>query len=274
VSSTTTYRIGCLNVLLRGIDFPLAEGGTRFDLFETAADPDIEIAFAVGDSPRPDYLVLERRILPVVPGTGIIEFEGSYWSARFDLAGATATARLPGPWVRSVDSLVSTAIQLYAPALGAGVLFHGSAVERDGGAYVFLGRSGAGKTTSAFLMRGDGATVLAEELTFVGDFRSGGGLCVYTLPMFQRDGTVVDGRIVPLRGMYALHQAPTHEVRRPSLDAQMRSLLSSVTIGVRTAVTAVPTYDLLCELARRAPVRELRFRKDAGFWPKIRDDLA
>jgi hypothetical protein len=154
------------------------------------------------------------------------------------------------------------------------VLFHGSAIERDGGAYVFIGHSGAGKTTSAFLMREDGATVLAEEMTFVGDFRGDGALSVYTMPMFQRDGTTVDGRVVPLRGIYALRQAPYHEVRRLDRDAQVRHLLAAVTIGVRDAVTALPAYDLLVELARRIPVRELHFRKDPGFWPCIREDLA
>jgi hypothetical protein len=138
---------------------------------------------------------------------------------------------------------------------------------------VFCGRSGAGKTTAAFLARDAGAKVLAEEMVCVGGLDRDVAPELLTLPFWQKDGTTTVPEFLPLRRIFALEQASVDTVEAMPYGAQVRALSSAASIGVRASPFMEAALDLSCRLAERVPVKLLRFRKSPDFWSAIDDDL-
>ena len=208
-----------------------------------------------------------------VDGDDVVRVDCTEWSAIFDLRGRTVDAELSSTRRLALDSLLKTVLQLIALHDRSGLVVHASAVERGGEAFVFCGRSGAGKTTAAFLSCNAGAKVIAEEMVFVGGLDRDIAPEVLTLPFWQKDGTMTVPERLPLRRIFALKQAPLDAVEAMTHGAQVRALLSAASIGVRVRPFMESALDLSCKLTERVPVRLLRFRESPDFWSAIDDDV-
>src|ERR1700720_1801856 len=112
---------------------------------------------------------------------------------RSGLAGALWThedggERFPGVFENFLRVLVA-----YRLLELGGTVLHSAGVVRDGAAFLFLGRSGAGKTTAARLSLAQGAEVLSDDLNALvisnakGDARGGAGGCVVLKLPFTGD---------------------------------------------------------------------------------------
>ena len=242
---------------------------TSLDHFQTFESPDLVVeALYDFDSSRSSPGDLTR-----VARDGSRDIRAADWAATFDFRLRVVKASLSPDRPFSLTSLLKTALQLLALETRSALVFHASAVERDGEAFVFCGRSGSGKTTAAFLSQRVGATILAEEMVFVGGVTAERRPDVWTRPFYQRDGTRAAPRRVPVRRMFALEQGTLDAVDPLSCAEQVRRLVSAATIGVRSRETMDGALDLACALAERVPVRVLRFRKMPDFWAVIDDDL-
>ncbi len=255
----------------------------------TLRDFDIDVpgleSFATSDAP--DLLVNVRGVArPGYPRAGwevrdcdvdeaarVVRMDCTEWSAIFDLRGRTVEAELSSTRRLSLDSLLKTTLQLVALDSRSGLVLHASAVERHGKAFVFCGRSGAGKTAAAFLSRDTGAKVLAEEMAYVGGLDRDVVPELLTLPFWQTDGTTTVPERLPVQRIYALEQAPVDAVEPMSYGAQVRVLSSAASIGVRARPFMEAALELSCKVAQRVPVKVLRFRKSPDFWSAIDDDL-
>lgn len=245
--------------------------GTALANHVTAAPPDIVVECTVGNAPRSSWTAC--RILSTqvdAPGRRVA-MQLTDWQATFDLDGRRAVAHLPGPWPLAVDSLLRTAAQLFGIATGKALLFHGSSVVRDGVAYVFLGPSGAGKTTSALLSVEAGGAILGEEYACVGGMVDGRPLA-YTLPFRQRIGLLSEPQAHPLAALYWLQQAAVDEVLHVSRSRQLTFAAQAATIGIRHPLLMEPAVDLCAALVHAVPVDVLRFRKSPRFWRVIDAD--
>jgi hypothetical protein len=195
--------------------------------------------------------------------------------ARFRLADSHVDARLGGPWVYSLETLLKNAAQIFGLGLGKALHLHASSVDRAGLAYVFLGRSEAGKSTAALTSREAGlARVLREEMTAVGDLSRAEPVRAFTLPSVEEHRLSAGPAAVPLRGLYWLQQADADAVERISVPEQVKRLAMATSICVRDEMLMIPALELAERLVRRVPVRVLRFRKSADFWHAIDEDLA
>jgi hypothetical protein len=141
---------------------------------------------------------------------------------------------------------------------GRGIELHACGiVDEHGVGRVFVGHSGAGKTTLSSLWRGPG-TILSDDRIIVR--LEDGGVWMYGTPWHGEARLSAQGR-APLRGIYLLAKA-SHTAIRPVTEA--------AAVAQLYACSFVPPYDplavagalqLLGALLRQVPCRELQFHR-------------
>ena len=261
---------------LRG---PALPAGADLDLlarFSVApeAQADFVVDITWGDLPRTAWRTSEVQSFGMDSGGCVARLEMDELTADFDMRRRSVDVRLAGPWPRALISPLTRASQLFGLATGKALHLHASAVERDGWAYVFLGRSEAGKSTAALLTREAGiGRVLREEMTAVGDLAGDEPLSAYALPSVEKNRLPVEAAAVRIRALYWLEQAGRDCVRRTDLPQQVRHLCSAASIGIRHRTLTIAAMDLAERLARRVPVKVLEFRPTPDFWLAIDRDL-
>lgn len=154
-----------------------------------------------------------------------------------------------------------------------GLLLHASGVVRRGQGHVFVGPSGAGKTTIARLAAGYGRVLCDENVIVrVGD----DGPQVLSTPFWgsgtPREMVVSERWRVPLQALYALEQTPTFSLTRLSPGEAVLALMDSNRIAAeqpaRAAVWLAATEQLLAQV----PMYRLGFRPTAELWTYLDQD--
>jgi len=261
---------------VRGLSFPLEAGSGWLPQFATNVDApaDFSVDVSCGDLPGSALRSSGVRAVRVDRSQRTIWLDMNELVARLRLADRHVDARLGGSWVYSLETLLKNAAQIFGLELRKALYLHASSVDRAGLAYVFLGRSEAGKSTAALISREAGlARVLREEMTAVGDLSRAEPVRVFTLPSVEEHGLSAGPAAVPLRGLYWLQQDSVDSVNRISVPEQVRRLAMATSICVRDEMLMIPALELAEQLVRRVPVRVLRFRKSAEFWKAIDEDL-
>ena len=154
-----------------------------------------------------------------------------------------------------------------------GVVLHSAGVVRDGAAFLFLGRSGAGKTTVARLSQAQGAEVLSDDLNALcagaAAGTAGTGCAVLKLPF---TGDLGERRAVrpavPLGALLRLVQATADALAplsRAETLAGMRACAPFVNVDPHRRERL---EEVLLDLAAAAAPRAfaLRFSLQGGFW--------
>jgi hypothetical protein len=147
----------------------------------------------------------------------------------------------------------------------SGFLLHAATVVREGHSFVFMGRSGAGKSTVA--RHSPAGTVLTDEISllrkingvwhacgtpFWGEFRAGG-----------------QNRVFPLAGIHALVQAPANQFEPLDPRAALRELLGNVLFFSAEPRHREPLLKATSEIAGAVPFYRLRFTRDISFWGEM-----
>lgn len=146
-----------------------------------------------------------------------------------------------------------------------GLVLHSSAALGGERAWLFVGRSGAGKSTAARLSLEAGRAVLSDDLNAL--VRTGDGFRAVALPFTgDLDPAVARQGRFRVAGLCRLEQAPAHEVADLS-HAQLVSLLAACSPFLNAdPLHADPLLERASEIAAAVPSCVLRFRRDAGFW--------
>jgi hypothetical protein len=201
---------------------------------------------------------------------GQVEVSNSDWDATLDFTTCEVRARLFGPWIGALESLLKTVTQVYALVSCKGLVLHASSVERRGKAFLFMGRSGTGKSTIALLTRSARlGTVLGEELTFVACGADVETPHVWTLPFGQKNLVRVTAHRSPLVGAYALHQSDRPRVVPFSRPRQIAEIARNTSIGIREPSLMSRALDAAEHLAARVAVSGLEFPRSAEIWATI-----
>jgi hypothetical protein len=186
---------------------------------------------------------------------------------RPDLAGALWTREDGGPSFPGVFENFLRVVVAYRLLELGGVVLHSAGVVRGGVAFLFLGRSGAGKTTVARLSLAQGAEVLSDDLNALAS--SAGGCAVLKLPftgdLGERRATLPP---VPLGALLRLEQASADAVAPLSRAETLACLLAcSPFVNVDPFRRDQLEQVLLALLAAGAPrALALRFSLRGGFW--------
>lgn len=146
-----------------------------------------------------------------------------------------------------------------------GFLLHAATVVRNGRAYVFTGRSGAGKSTVASLS--PSGTVLTDEISLI-RFTDG---CwhAYGTPFWGEFRAAGQNQHYPIARIYSLVQAKEDRIEPMATKEILRALLPCVLFFSSKTDVNDALLRLLLEAVRQIPCFRLHFRRDAGFWQVI-----
>jgi hypothetical protein len=189
----------------------------------------------------------------------------SAFACDFDGARAVAdvaSARFTG--VRHEFALDSLLRMLLTWALlpGEGFLLHAATVTRDGKAYVFFGRSGAGKSTVASLS--PAGSVLTDEISLLkrvdGEWRAVG------TPFWGEFRTDGANRSAPVAGIYRLLQSPRDNIATLGPADLLKALLPCVLFFSTRVGDHDRLLEILTSVSREVAGYTLQFRKARTFW--------
>jgi len=237
--------IGCVPLRLRTSDMQLFRAASsRYSAFAAAAAQPIRIT--LNESSR-----FESE-----PAEFGFEFEGAA------LHASSRETRFDG--VRNEYALDSLLRVLLSWKLAGrhGFLLHAATVVRGGKAYVFTGRSGAGKSTMASLS--PAGTVLTDEISLLrfkdGEWRA------YGTPFWGEFRGAGSNSSAPIRGLFRLVQAAENRATPLRPLEMLRALLPNVLFFSAESEANRRLLEILSHVADSISGYELAFRKDPAFW--------
>ncbi len=149
-------------------------------------------------------------------------------------------------------------------AARGGALLHSAAVAHGGGATVFFGPSGTGKTTVAELAMESGLRVLSDDLNALAV--SGAHARVEKVPFAGTHGGGPDALpALPLRALCRLRQGAVVEAAPLSPAAALAALLGAAPFVNTDPFRAPPLEASLLALTAAVPVVELTFARHTPF---------
>jgi energy-coupling factor transporter ATP-binding protein EcfA2 len=145
-------------------------------------------------------------------------------------------------------------------AQGRGVIIHCCGIEKDGEGILFIGESGAGKSTMANLWNADGGIeILSDDRVIVR--KSGEDFRMYGTP-WHGEAQFVSPRGVKLKKMFFLRHAGQNEVHPLSGAESVQQLLKCSFPPFWDATGMNFTLDLFTDLATVVPCYGLGFKPD------------
>ena len=143
-----------------------------------------------------------------------------------------------------------------------GVELHSCGViDEAGRGHLFVGMSGAGKSTTAHLWEGASHGVVSDDRVIVRE--QDGAMWMYGTPWHGEAELSLATR-APLADVYLLVQAPSNEIRSLSHAAAIARLFGCSFPPFYDAPSIDYTLGFLERLVNVVPVRELRFTRDRG----------
>lgn len=154
-------------------------------------------------------------------------------------------------------------------AMDSGVLIHACCVNDNGNGYLFVGQSGAGKSTTAQLWSGiNGITILSDDRIIIRKMDN--EFFIYGTP-WHGDAKICSPEKVSLERIFFLRHAKKNKVKKIDLiDATSRLIVCSFpTFWDKKGMEF--TLNFCSELAAKVPCYDLDFLPDKGIIDFIRD---
>ena len=178
-------------------------------------------------------------------------------------------------WVRqaaspySIDSVLRILHTLLLARRG-GFLVHAASAIRNGRAFIFAGRSEAGKTTISRLAPPD-TTLLTDEMSYV--CREGS----VKNPAYRAFGTPFAGELAkagenvsaPLAALYLLAKGPVNKIEPLGHDEAISALMQNILFFAHDREIVKLVFQSACEFVERVPISRLVFAPDARVWEMI-----
>jgi hypothetical protein len=148
-----------------------------------------------------------------------------------------------------------------------GFLLHAASAVLGGGAYVFTGVSGAGKTTISGLLP-PSATLLTDEISYI--LPDGGGFRAYGTPFAGNLGIPGENVAAPLKAVYLLAKGPQNSVEPINQRRAAAALLRNVLFFARDDQDLTTrVFEAICRLVQCVPVYRLTFAPTPAVWDVI-----
>lgn len=254
-----TLSIGPLPIRLRCPEPALAAAlARRYAAFLGDAAPLLTLRVAPGaPKPRPEAVALAGARAEIV---------GPAVAARIDLAACHAELRAtPAFAVEAVEQLLRVACAMLALA-GGGLLLHGAAIASAQRGYLFLGPSGAGKTTVARCS--PGRRVLNDDLALL--WPTAHGWDLIATPFSNPSQLAPEGPgQAALTALLHLRQAPAlalAPIRPASAVAALAARAPLVGLDPAAGALLLRRARSICAIV---PSASLSFLPDPGFWQLI-----
>ena len=208
----------------------------------------------------------------IVTGPNGIELTGINFQARVPLypagepgwLGVAQAQQLVQPIVIENFLRVFTAHQALRRG---GVVLHSAGLVVEGRAFLFAGRSGAGKTTLTRKGHATGAGVLSDDINLV--LPAAAGYEAHAVPFTGEFGRTLAHpgarAAYPVAGVVLLDRGDRLGTDRVSPSTAIARLLAACPFVNMEAATSAPLFDALTGLVAGLPVIALRCRRDDGF---------
>jgi hypothetical protein len=232
------------------------------------------VASRVFRAPAADFLDRDVRgweyTLDLEPSPAGARLAGLRLMARLDgwpdLAGALWTCETAGEeWSAAVFENFLRVLVAYRLAAQGGALIHSAGVTGGEGAFLLLGRSGAGKTTASRLCLARGAAVLSDDLNAVRLGAAGAELqkLPFTGDLGDRSGAPAT---VPLRALVRLAKGEEEALRPLSPASALAGLVAAAPYVNRDPWRREALLAALERLAGAVPAYELTFSLAGDPW--------
>jgi hypothetical protein len=213
----------------------------------------------------PPGAINEEEDLRVFNESGIWILHRGDFHARYDPARRCGVVRQSAnPY--SIDAVLRI-IHSLALAGDGGFLLHAASVIRDGRAFIFAGRSGAGKTTIARLAPAD-VSLLSDEISWIRPHRE--RFVAWGTPFTGELGQPGVNRAAPVEALYFLDQARENRITRIEGAETLRLLLENVLFFANDPRLVQRVFDNACAFTDSTSVSRLSFLPDASVWELIR----
>jgi hypothetical protein len=153
-----------------------------------------------------------------------------------------------------------------------GIVFHASAVESQGKAYVFVGDSGSGKTTIVRLLNSQyGLKVLADNQVFIRKHREEYVVYPFPFTQYHKDGNKI---FLPIASFYILHKSLSFAVKTLTFIESVRALgheIQILDVGDFPFSTQIPTAlrRIIFDFTKTVVMKRLYFFQGKGLWEAI-----
>lgn len=146
-----------------------------------------------------------------------------------------------------------------------GFLLHAATVTRNGWAYIFTGRSGAGKSTVASLA--PEGSVLTDEISLVR--REEGEWRAYGTPFWGEFRAAGRNVSAPVKGIFRLIQATENRVEAMESREFLKTLMPNILFFSREREANARLLEIAERASNEVAGYALAFRKDASFWKAL-----
>lgn len=173
--------------------------------------------------------------------------------------------------VNGFENLMRTLVAYRLISCG-GALVHSAAVGQDEYGILFVGQSGAGKTTTWTLLGQEGAKVLSDDLNIVVAGES--GLELHSTPFTSiKEQRLAKPRSHPLTHIVFLQQGPK-KILEPITPADATANLLTCTPWVNQDHRRQDeVFDTLTSICSDVPVFRMTFPKQEGLWAWLQSSL-
>jgi hypothetical protein len=236
-------------------------------------------------APATDFLDIDTRgweyTLDLAPSPHSVRVAGLRLMARLDwtpaLTGALWTCVTEGEeWIGVFENYLRI-LTAYRLLEQDGVMLHSAGVTDGESAWLLLGPSGAGKTTTSRLCLERGATVLSDDLNAV---RLGPSPLAPLPPHLEKlpfTGDLGDRSggpaAYPLRAILRLRQGTGERLTPLTPGAALASLMAASPFVNHDPWRADALFGNLERLARQVPAWELTFSLEGGIWDMMKSIL-
>lgn len=176
-------------------------------------------------------------------------------------------------WIRHVTAAPHTIDaflrMLYSVLIAGqgGFLVHAASAIRNGKAFVFMGVSGAGKTTMTRLAPPDAAP-LTDEVSYIRIHE--GRYWAFGTPFFGDWGKAGANLSAPIEAVYQLAQGPANVIEPLAPKDAVRALLRNIMFFSKDPELVRVAFETACRFVGAVPVRRLTFAPTPEVWELIR----
>jgi hypothetical protein len=233
----------------------------RYDGFLSSARPEFELEFdLISPGPASNEEVSVRR-----EGEEWVIRRGDFLALWNPRTGRGKVRQNANPY--SLDSVIRIVHSLILSERG-GFLLHAASGICDGGAYLFSGVSGAGKTTMTRLAPPN-ITLLTDEISYLRP--SADGYAAFGTPFAGELAKAGENCSAPVSALFFLEQGPENRIDELSSTEAVRRLMRNILFFAEDRGLVERLFATACDFVARVPIRRLTFYPDARVWDVVRD---